>query len=225
MLDRLDAAAARERQFVADVAHELRSPIAAMHTQLEVAGTHPDPVTRRELLAGTLEDTERLAALVDDLLVLARMESEARPDREPVDLADLAGLPDADPAVVLGDRAALTRAIDNLVGNANRHAGSRVMVTVEPTADGTIELCVDDDGPGVPADQRSRVFERFVRLDDARARDDGGTGLGLAIVRATAQAHGGTIRVEPSPLGGARFVLALPAAATQHAAAVPSPTK
>jgi signal transduction histidine kinase len=225
MLDRLDAAAARERQFVADVAHELRSPIAAMHTQLEVADSHPDPVTQRELLAGTLEETERLAALVDDLLVLARMESEARPNREPVDLADLAGLPHADSAVVLGDRAALTRAIDNLVGNANRHADSRVVVTVEPTAADIVELRVDDDGPGVPADQRSRVFERFVRLDDARARDDGGTGLGLAIVRATAQAHGGTVRVEPSPLGGARFVLALPAAAPQHAAAVPSPTK
>jgi signal transduction histidine kinase len=210
MLDRLDAAAARERQFVADVAHELRSPLAAMHTQLEVAAAHPDPLTQKELLAGSLEDTERLAALVDDLLVLARMESESRASQEPVDLAQFAGLPDGHPAVVLGDRAALIRAIDNLVANANRHARSQVEVTVESAPGDTIEVHVDDDGPGVPADQQSRIFERFVRLDDARARDDGGSGLGLAIVRATAHAHGGTIRVEPSHLGGARFVLALP---------------
>ncbi|HEX3899388.1 MAG TPA: ATP-binding protein [Mycobacteriales bacterium] len=209
MLDRLEAAAARERQFVADVAHELRSPLAAMHTQLEVAGAHRDPVTQKELLAGSLEDTERLSALVDDLLVLARMESEAPSNREPVDLAELAGLASAQPTAVLGDRAALARAIDNLVANANRHAASQVVITVEPTADGTVELRVDDDGPGVPVGQQSRIFERFVRLDDARARDDGGSGLGLAIVRATAHAHGGTVRVEASPLGGARFVLTL----------------
>lgn len=211
MLDRLDAAAARERQFVGDVAHELRSPLAAIHTQLEVADTHPDPDSQRELIAGTLKDTARLAALVNDLLMLARMESEARLTVERVDLAELAQLPHSPPATVLGDRAALSRAIENLIANANRHAASRVLLDVGPADNSTIELRVDDDGPGIPEKDRSRIFERFVRLDDARARDHGGSGLGLAIVRATAQAHGGTIRVEDSPLGGARFVLALPA--------------
>jgi signal transduction histidine kinase len=211
MLDRLDAAAARERQFVGDVAHELRSPLAAIHTQLEVAGSLPDPETRAELLTGTLEDTARLAALIDDLLVLARMESGTPLAVAPVDLAELAGLAETKPVTVLGDRAALGRALENLITNANRHAASQVLVQTQAMDDRTIELRVDDDGSGIPEADRSRIFERFVRLDDARARDDGGSGLGLAIVRATAQAHGGSIRVEDSPLGGASFVLALPA--------------
>jgi signal transduction histidine kinase len=212
MLDRLDAAAARERQFVGDVAHELRSPIAAMNAQLEVAAAHDDPEVRQELLAGCLADTQRLALLVDDLLVLARMESETPTDARPVDLAELAGVASAAPVLVRGDRAALARAIDNLVANANRHARSRVVVDAGPGELGLVEVRVDDDGHGVPVEDRSRVFERFVRLDDARARDHGGSGLGLAIVRATARAHGGTIHVEDSPLGGARFVLTLPTA-------------
>lgn len=210
MLDRLDAAAGRERRFAADVAHELRSPLAAMHTQLEVAASHHDVATQKELLAGSLEDTERLSVLVDDLLVLARMEAEPHLSTEPVDLAALAGVSTGGPAVVSGDRAALARAVDNLVANAHRHAHSRVEVSLVRPAPTSVEVYVDDDGPGVPVEDRQRVFERFVRLDDARARDDGGSGLGLAIVRATALAHGGTIHVTESPLGGARFVLTLP---------------
>jgi signal transduction histidine kinase len=198
MLERLAAAATRERQFVADVAHELRSPLAAMHTQLEVGLNHPDAATRDELLAGTLQDTERLAELVDDLLVLARLEAESRITTTALDVGQLVNVTTAEPHVVLGDRQALTRALDNLVANANRHAAS--------------EIRIDDDGPGVPVADRLRIFERFVRLDDARARDDGGSGLGLAIVQATATAHHGSIRVEDSDLGGARFVLSLPAA-------------
>ncbi|HTW19560.1 MAG TPA: HAMP domain-containing sensor histidine kinase [Mycobacteriales bacterium] len=212
MLDRLAAAAGRERQFVADVAHELRSPLAALHTQLEVALRQSDPARQDELVAGALEDAGRLAALIDDLLTLARMEAEQLPVSEPVDVAELAGLVRADPYVVLGDRPALARAVDNLVANANRHAAGQVVVDVVRTGSTTIEVRVDDDGPGVPVRDRQRVFERFVRLDDARARDDGGTGLGLAIVRATAHTHRGSVRVEDSPLGGARFVLVLPAA-------------
>ena len=117
----------------------------------------------------------------------------------------------AEPCVVLGDQQALTRALDNLVANANRHAASQVVVSVDRVDPATVEVRVDDDGPGVPAADRRRIFERFVRLDDARARDDGGSGLGLAIVQATAAAHHGTIHVEDSDLGGARFVLRLPA--------------
>jgi signal transduction histidine kinase len=211
MLDRLAAAATRERQFVADVAHELRSPLAAMHTQLEVGLSHPDAATREELLAGTLQDTERLAALVGDLLVLARLEAEPRISATAIDIGQLVNVTTAQPQVVLGDRLALGRAIDNLVANANRHAGAQVVVSVERVDRATVEIRVDDDGPGVPAADRLRIFERFVRLDDARAREDGGSGLGLAIVAATAAAHGGSIRVEDSDLGGARFVLKLPA--------------
>jgi signal transduction histidine kinase len=211
MLERLAAAATRERQFVADVAHELRSPIAAMHTQLEVGLNHPNTATRKELLEGTLQDTERLAGLVDDLLVLARLEAEPQISTSAVDVGQLVNVETAEPQIVCGNRQALARAIDNLVGNANRHATAQVRVSVERVTPETIEIRVDDDGPGVPAAHRMRIFERFVRLDDARAREDGGSGLGLAIVAATASAHGGRIRVEDSDLGGARFTLSLPA--------------
>jgi signal transduction histidine kinase len=211
MLERLAAAAIRERQFVADAAHELRSPIAAMHTQLEVGLNHPDAATREELLGGTLQDTERLAALVDDLLVLARLEAEPTVNTTVVDVAELVDATTAERQLVRGDRQALARALDNLVANANRHAASQVVVSIDRVDPATVEISVDDDGPGVPAADRIRIFERFVRLDDARARDDGGSGLGLAIVQATASAHGGSIRVEDSDLGGARFVLTLPA--------------
>ncbi|HVW81145.1 MAG TPA: HAMP domain-containing sensor histidine kinase [Mycobacteriales bacterium] len=212
MLDRLAAASAREQQFVADVAHELRSPLAAARTQLEVAQAESDETERSELLAGALQDTDRLVALVDDLLTLARMESDSQLVTAPVDLAELVPAAAArEPYVVLGDRRALSRAIDNLTANAHRHAASQVKVSLARPAPGTIEVRVDDDGPGVPVEDRQRIFERFVRLDDARARGEGGSGLGLAIARATAQAHGGSLRVDDSPLGGARFVLALPA--------------
>ncbi|HEX3705569.1 MAG TPA: HAMP domain-containing sensor histidine kinase [Mycobacteriales bacterium] len=210
MLERLDAAGIRERQFVADVAHELRSPIAAIRTQLEVGLGHPDPDTRRELLAGTLDEVDRLGALVDDLLELVRMESDAKPTTARVDIAALAGVTGG-PAYVTGNARALTRAVDNMVANANRHA-SHVRVSVSHVDPDTIEVAVDDDGPGVAPEDRTRIFERFVRLDDARARDHGGSGLGLAIARATAITHGGTISVGESDLGGASFVLRLPAA-------------
>lgn len=210
MLDRLAAAATRERQFGADVAHELRSPLAAMHTQLEVALGHPDPTTRDELLVGTLQDTERLTQLVDDLLVLARIEAEPTITTTAFDLSELAHVTSSEPQMVLGDRQALARALNNLVENANRSSATQVVISIERVDPRTVEIRVDDDGPGVPAADRQRVFERFVRLDDARARDDGGSGLGLAIVRATASAHGGSIRVEDSALGGARFILSLP---------------
>ncbi len=212
MLERLDAAATRERQFVGDVAHELRSPLASIYTQLEVALNEPDAATRFELLSGTLHDTQRLGGLVDDLLTLARMESDTAFTSEIVDVAEIVDVTSTDRLLVNGDRRALARAIDNLVANAHRHAASRVVVSANRAAPGAIEVRVDDDGPGIAVADRQRVFERFVRLDDARARDDGGSGLGLAIVRATALAHGGNARIEDSELGGALFVLSLPAA-------------
>jgi signal transduction histidine kinase len=211
MIDRLAAASARERGFIADAAHELRSPVAAMQTQLEVAVATGDSTARRELTEGALRDVERLAALVQDLLALARLESASPLPAARVDLAALAGVAGKGPCVVRGDATTLSRAIDNLRVNAEHHARSRVAVSVSGS-NGTVEVSVDDDGAGVAPQDRDRIFERFVRLDVARARTQGGTGLGLSIVKATAQAHGGTVTVHDSAYGGARFTLSLPAA-------------
>jgi signal transduction histidine kinase len=204
MLDRLAAAHDRERDFLADAAHELRSPIASMRAQLEVAQAHPGTTTVREVAAGSLTDVDRLALLVEALLALARL--DAGMTLAPVDLAALVDQPG--PLMVQGDELALRRAIDNLIANAQGHA--RAVVVTARAVDGWAEVRVEDDGPGIPADQRERVFERFVRLDDARSRDAGGSGLGLAIVRTTARAHHGDVTVQESSLGGACFVLRLP---------------
>jgi len=218
MLQRLDAAGARQRGFVADAAHELRSPLASLRTQLEVAQLLGDPPGTADLLAEVL----RLGRLVDDLLVLARLDAPGSVRVPvPVDLAALARAAGATDVTGggtgLGDHDALRRVLVNLLANADRHAEARVHVTV---ADGRVD--VDDDGPGVPAAQRERIFERFTRLDDARARDVGGSGLGLAIARETARAAGGDVSAGEAPLGGARFTLSLPhtgsAAPTEPAA-------
>jgi signal transduction histidine kinase len=209
MLDRMSAANERERSFVADAAHELRSPIASMRTQLEVALAHPVGEDWPEVARGAVDDLERLARIVDDLLALVRLEAGATRHRGDVDLAALAGTDDA-PVIVVGDAAALERALRNLRDNAIRHARERVEVSVRQEREWAV-LTVDDDGPGVPLADRSRIFDRFTRLDSARSRDAGGSGLGLAIARATAQAHGGDITVGESPWGGASFVLRIPA--------------
>ncbi|HEY0215382.1 MAG TPA: HAMP domain-containing sensor histidine kinase [Cellulomonas sp.] len=220
MLDRLEVAAARQRGFVADAAHELRSPLAALVAGLDVARAHPAAYPQDELVADLTVETRRMQALVDDLLLLARVGS--RPAvREPVDLgpvvrdaADLALTASGRTEVrvgttgtgrALGDAVALGRVVRNLLDNAVRHATAEVRVTV---ADGRV--VVEDDGPGVPADQRERVFERFVRLDDARARPEGGSGLGLAIAREVAREHGGDVRLTATDGGGLRATLTLP---------------
>jgi len=165
--------------------------------------------------------------LVEQLLLLSRADegSVARSHRD-VDLDDLVlteaarvrrhGLAvdtsGVGPGRVSGDTAALAQVVRNLVDNATRHAHSRIALTVRRADDRWVEVVVDDDGPGVPEDQRERVFERFVRLDEARARDEGGSGLGLAIVAELVRTHRGTARVESSALGGARFVVRLPTA-------------
>jgi signal transduction histidine kinase len=226
MLDRLEAARNRQREFVADAAHELRSPLTNMRTQLEVAqhlGSSADP----ELVNDLLTDTKRLARLVDDLLLLARTDDSAEIARPvPVDLTALlqdaaarypvvaVSLPE-DPLWTSGDPDALLRIITNLLDNAVRHAASSVSLSASsvssPTSSvsstsssggGRILVTVTDDGPGIPAGDRERVFERFTRLDDARARDDGGSGLGLAIVRELVRRHGGRVRLLDAPSGG-----------------------
>jgi signal transduction histidine kinase len=227
MLDRLDDAASRQRRFVSDAAHELRSPLACIRTTVEVAVADPSPA-RWDGVAGTLVDeSDRLGQLIDDLLALALLdEGSASADNAEVDLDDLvrtevqrqraAGraveLGSVTPAKVRGDMRMLERAIRNLIDNAVRHACSRVQVGVEVRDDGgtTAVLSVDDDGPGIPAGDRERVFERFARLDEGRARDAGGSGLGLAVVRAVAERHRGTAVAGTGPFGGAHLELRLP---------------
>ena len=224
MLDRLDRAAAGQRRFVADASHELRSPIASLRQHAEVAAAHPERVGADVLSGVVLAEALRLQDLVSGLLELSRLDDGGVSRRRPVDLDDLAlaavarvrrtsdpGGPVVDgsgitAARVLGDERVLGVVVRNLVDNAVRHAAGRVAVRLTER-DGHAELVVEDDGAGVPEPDRERVFDRFVRLDEARSRDAGGAGLGLAIVRDAVRAHGGTVSVGASPLGGARFVV------------------
>jgi signal transduction histidine kinase len=217
MLDRLSEAAARQRRFVADAAHELRTPLARIRTQLEVDGAHPATADPRATSASVLAETERLQRLVDDLLLLARSDDGAAGLRGagPVDLDDVVaeqahGRPLVDcsgvvPVQVTGDRTQLSRAVANVLDNAVRHARTRVTVTLAEV-DGAAVLAVADDGPGIPAAARDAVFERFSRLDEARGVDDGGAGLGLAIARDIAVRHGGRLVLDDDGTPGARFV-------------------
>ena len=213
MLDRLAAARRRQRAFVADSAHELRSPLASMRTQLEVAQRLGEG---GELATDLLADVTRLAALVEDLLLLARAGSDARPPptRESLDarallVATARRYADARVPVSVADGPAvyasanaeeLARVLANLVDNAVRHASANVILAVGVEG-GRAVLTVADDGPGIPAKERERVFERFARLDDARDRDAGGTGLGLAIVRELLRRSDGSISLQDNPDG------------------------
>jgi len=206
MLDRLEAGRQRQRAFVADAAHELRSPLASLKTQLEVAEHLGEPAPLEDLRP----EVDRLTRLVDDLLLLARAD-ETEPGlrrREPVAVSGLlsavaqahAGgrVPVAVegdcPEWLSGDPGGLRRVLDNLVANAVRHAATGVALRAERVGDEVL-IEVVDDGPGIAAEDRERVFDRFTRLDDGRARDDGGAGLGLAIVRELVLMHGGTVRL------------------------------
>ncbi|MEU9984917.1 HAMP domain-containing sensor histidine kinase [Streptomyces sp. NPDC050856] len=218
----LEASVERQRRFVADASHELRSPIASLRTQLEVGAAHPELLD----LPGAVADTVRLQQLAADLLLLARLDAGERPGRARVDLAvlvrDEVGRRSADRvpvtvdaedgAEVSGSRGQLGRALGNLLDNAQRHARGRVAVTVRTgrRPAGPVVLTVEDDGAGVPDGERERIFERFVRLDDARSRDEGGAGLGLAIARDVARRHGGSLTVRRAASGGALFELRLP---------------
>jgi signal transduction histidine kinase len=228
MLSRLAEAQQRQRDLVSDTAHELRSPIASIRAQLEVALDHPDGLDWAETARDVHADTLRLARLAEDLLLLARLDGQHL-RRKPVDLAAVcewaaaryatARVPvRADAAgacVVAGDQDALARLLVNLLDNAVRHAASQVCVSVREEG-GWAVLTVTDDGPGIPPEEAERVFGRFARLDDARARagedsaGEEGAGLGLAIVRSTAEAHGGSVSLgDARP--GLRAVVRLPA--------------
>jgi signal transduction histidine kinase len=219
MLYRLEAARARQRAFVADAAHELRSPLTNMRTELEVAQRLPD-TDWPALSADLLTDVDRLSRLVDDLLLLARSDDARPPTRlADADLGEVVGsvaarydkvayTPPPEPVTARVEPDAIGRVVANLLDNADRHARSQVAVEVAHE-DGYARVTVRDDGPGIPPADRERVFDRFTRLDDARARDAGGTGLGLAIVRELVRRHHGTVTLgDASP--GLRVDIRLP---------------
>jgi signal transduction histidine kinase len=229
MLGRLEAAQVRQRQFVSDASHELRSPVTAIRSDLEVALHEGADAEWPAVARAVLGEEARLERLLDDLLMLAATDEAAEPPpATPVDVAALAGeeaarsraVPvrvrapvegdDGDGVLVLGAAHQIARVVTNLVDNAARHARSTVEVAVTPVpSSGIVRLTVDDDGPGIAPGDRERVFERFTRLDEARARRDGGAGLGLAVVRSIVTRHRGRVWVEDAPLGGARFVVEL----------------
>lgn len=224
MLARLETAQQRQQRFVADASHELRSPLTSIRSQIEVDLADPEVAAPLETERAVLEEATRMERLVDDLLQLARLDV-VRPLRaEAVDLDDLVFREierlRADQALSLdsskvsgaqlpGDRDQLRRAIRNLLDNAARYANQRVVVTLREEAE-RVELTIADDGPGIPPDARERIFERFTRLDEARARVAGGFGLGLAITREIVERHAGEVFVDPQYAGGARFIVRLP---------------
>jgi signal transduction histidine kinase len=225
MLARLEDARNSQRRFVSDVSHELRSPITTIRQHAEVTLAHPDQTRATELAEVVLAEQQRMQRLVEDLLLLARADENVPLDRAPVDLDDLAfeegrrlrsttsawvDTSAVAAARVQGDADALRRVLRNLGENAARHASGRVVISLVDRRDEVI-LTVDDDGSGIAESERDRVVQRFVRLDEARSRDDGGSGLGLSIVDQVIRAHGGSMRIVTSPLGGARVEVTLPA--------------
>jgi signal transduction histidine kinase len=226
MLGRLQEAQRRQRRLVSDASHELRTPVAVVRQHAEVALGHPDPTDHARFAEAVLFQSIRLQRLIDDLLLLARADENALlRGGAPVDVDDLVfaeaerlrsttalrvSIAEVSAARVDGDIAGLTRVLFNLGENAARHARAQVWFALGYHGDRVV-VTVDDDGAGIPEADRERVLERFVRLDEGRARDVGGSGLGLAIVRELVVAHGGEIRIGESPHGGARVQLLFPA--------------
>lgn len=240
MLARIEAAFAqrtagedRLRRFVADASHELRTPLAAVaaYAELFERGARHRPEDLARLLSGIRVETERMRRLVEDLLTLARLDEGRPPSDDPVELTDLVReaveaarvvgpewpvlLMAGGPVWVRGDRLALRQVLDNLLANVRSHTPPGTQATVEvgrSDPDGDAWIRVRDHGPGIPAEHRDRVFERFYRVEGSRARTGGGgTGLGLAVVGAIAAAHGGTARVEGAPGGGTVVTVVVPA--------------
>ena len=228
MLDHIEASDRRLRRFVADASHELRTPLAAVRAYAELfgRGAAARPADLERSMSGITREAERMSLLVDDLLLLARLD-EGRPlERKPVDLAAVVGQAvdaarvvepgrpidvSVEPATVAGDEARLRQVLDNLLANARAHTPAGTPVSVElRQVDGRAELAVADHGPGLTEEQAERVFERFYRADSSRTRASGGVGLGLSIVAAVTEAHGGTAEARPTPGGGATFVITLP---------------
>jgi heavy metal sensor kinase len=232
MLARLESTFAQLRRFAADAAHELRTPLTALKGGIEVAlRAERSGEEYRTVLASSLEDVERLSRLAEDLLLLSRLTAGVEEARAPVDLEPLAlevldvgsrlaqetgvslRLAEAEPLTVIGNARSLRRALLNLVDNAVKYtpAGGKVELALS-RHDGRAELSVQDTGTGIEASQLERIFQPFVRLDEARVRAQGGAGLGLAIARSIVEAHGGELGVESTPEAGSRFTIRLPLA-------------
>jgi signal transduction histidine kinase len=223
MLARLEAGHLTQKQFLSDASHELRSPLATIISGLEVAQAHPELLDAELTVDTLLPEAHRMRLLIEDLLLLARADEHSLVMRnEEVSLDELTESEAArvrrdgctihtaiSPARLIGDPVAVSRVIRNLVDNAVRHAKSRVDIEVG-SSDSNVILTVSDDGPGIPAADRARVFDRFVRLDSDRARSGGGTGLGLAIVAEVVAAHGGTVEIDDRRGGGTTIVVTLP---------------
>ena len=223
MLSRIEESYAAQQRFAGDASHELRSPLATMRQYAELAEAHPGATSTAEIADVVREQGARMQETLEGLLLLARLDERAVRASDAIDLDDLARAQVArlageglvvdarsvEPVRLRGDARLLRRAVENLVDNARRHARDRIAVGVR-AVDGTALVWVDDDGPGIPESERSRVFDRFVRLDEGRSRDAGGSGLGLAIVLEIVRVHGGSVRIDTAPLGGARVVIELP---------------
>jgi signal transduction histidine kinase len=219
MLDRLEADDRSRRRFISDASHELRSPVAVMRTDAEVALEHPDTADVQRLASVVADESSRLSTIIDDLLALARHDEGVAPPVDEIDLDDIVLAEAArtrrvpvdtthvSAGRVHGRHDELTRMVRHLLDNAARHATTSVNVSLR-TSPRVVELSVEDDGPGVDPADRDQIFERFARLDDARARDEGGAGLGLAVVRSIAERSGGSVSVDRSSAGGARFTVA-----------------
>ena len=224
MLARLEDAAARQRRFVADASHELRSPLTAIRTGLEVGLAHPDRAPWPQIAGRAVRQSQRLEQLIAELLVLARSDAaQLAARRQPVDLAvllaDLAGatpapgisidLSAAPGTMTAGNPEDLSRMLRNLLDNAVRYARHPVLVTAAAATPDGVVVEIADDGPGIPAEERERVFGRFVRLDASREQASGSAGLGLAIAREIAAAHGATIVLTEAAGGGTRAVVTM----------------
>lgn len=225
MLSRLEDSAQRQRRFVADASHELKSPLSALRTMIDVGEQHPDSPSEARLASDLRPEIELMQRLVDDLLILAREEENpwaARKTEVELDQVIIAQAESltrfssividtekVSPAVVHGDPSRLAQLVRNLTDNAARHASGKIWLKLRRN-DGMVELLVSDDGPGIPQQAWERVFDRFVRLDDSRSRNAGGSGLGLAVARSIARSHGGELVVIASQRGGATFRTRLP---------------
>lgn len=223
LLARRDEATERLTRFTGDAAHELRSPVTSVRAQAEVAVAHPDPDFSIEVLESVVEESQRLSALVDALLILARADTGELPRAEGVDLvleaeaaiarldSDLVVRLTAPPSACLvsATRSEVELVIDNLLRNAARYAQTLVTVSVLP-AGRDVRLMVDDDGHGIPPEHRTRVFDRFYRVEEHRGRSSGGFGLGLALVAHLVRRRRGSVRAGESPSGGARVEIRWP---------------
>ncbi|SEO45774.1 sensor histidine kinase [Actinacidiphila rubida] len=225
MLRRLEDSAARQRRFVADASHELRSPLAVIRTTLEVGLAHEHVAPWPDIARRAVRQSQRLETLAEELLALARGDDRQPARRLPVVLGELVddartstpdfGIaitvePASSTAVVIGAPDDLSRLLRNVLGNAVRYARHRVVIRITETPDDRVRIEIEDDGPGVPEEDRERVFDRFVRLDTSRSRDGGSSGLGLSIARAIATQHGGTVMLDRATGGGALAVVTLP---------------